>query len=101
MVAGGGPNTSNLLIAPKATRIQARGGVSLDPATLDRLPVHARSQTTRQGQHVETNLLSSAVSALANQGSAFVSGNVIPSASVMLTQACSHMNRSLRRMATS
>ena len=35
-------------------------------------------QTTGQGQHVETNLLSSALSALANQASAFVAGNVIP-----------------------
>ena len=39
--------------------------------------LHQR-QTTGQGQHVETNLLSSALSALANQASAFVAGNVIP-----------------------
>jgi crotonobetainyl-CoA:carnitine CoA-transferase CaiB-like acyl-CoA transferase len=39
--------------------------------------LHQR-QTTGQGQHVETNLLSSALSALANQASAFVAGGVIP-----------------------
>ena len=39
--------------------------------------LHQR-QTTGQGQHVETDLLSSALSALANQASAFVAGNVVP-----------------------
>jgi crotonobetainyl-CoA:carnitine CoA-transferase CaiB-like acyl-CoA transferase len=35
-------------------------------------------ERTGQGQHVETNLLSSALSALANQASAYVAGNVLP-----------------------
>jgi len=39
--------------------------------------LHHRSQTG-QGQHVETNLLSSAMSALVNQTSAYVAGGVVP-----------------------
>lgn len=35
-------------------------------------------QQTGEGQHVETNLLSSALSGLANQSSAFVTGGVVP-----------------------
>jgi crotonobetainyl-CoA:carnitine CoA-transferase CaiB-like acyl-CoA transferase len=39
--------------------------------------VHARSETGR-GQHVEVNLLSSALSGMVNQTSAFVAGGVVP-----------------------
>ena len=39
--------------------------------------LHHRDQTGR-GQHVETNLLSSALSALVNQTSAYVAGGVVP-----------------------
>ena len=39
--------------------------------------VHHRT-ATGQGQHVQTNLLSSALSALVNQTSAFVAGEVVP-----------------------
>jgi crotonobetainyl-CoA:carnitine CoA-transferase CaiB-like acyl-CoA transferase len=40
--------------------------------------LHHRRQTG-QGQHVQTNLLSSALSALVNQASAYVAGDVVPS----------------------
>ncbi|MCW2538371.1 MAG: L-carnitine dehydratase/bile acid-inducible protein [Frankiales bacterium] len=39
--------------------------------------VHHRS-ATGQGQHVETNLLSAALSTLANQASAYVAGDLVP-----------------------
>jgi crotonobetainyl-CoA:carnitine CoA-transferase CaiB-like acyl-CoA transferase len=47
-------------------------------ATIGVLAALNRRQETGQGQHVEVNLLSSALSGLVNQTSAFVAGGVVP-----------------------
>ena len=48
-------------------------------ATIGVLAALNRRQETGRGQHVEVNLLSSALSGLVNQSSAFVAGGVVPS----------------------
>jgi crotonobetainyl-CoA:carnitine CoA-transferase CaiB-like acyl-CoA transferase len=47
-------------------------------ATIGVLAALNRRQETGRGQHVEVNLLSSALSGLVNQSSAFVAGGVVP-----------------------
>ena len=48
-------------------------------ATIGVLAALNRRQETGRGQHVEVNLLSSALSGMVNQSSAFVAGDVVPS----------------------
>ena len=52
---------------------------------------HARRH--RPGQHVEVNLLSSALSGLVNQTSAFVAGGMVPFRMGNATRACSRTSR--------
>ncbi len=47
-------------------------------STIGILSALRRRETTGQGQHVETNLLSTALSALVNQTSAYIAGNFVP-----------------------
>ena len=54
--------------------------------------LHHRHETGR-GQHVEVNLLSSALSGLVNQSSAYVAGGVVPIRMGNATRACSPTSR--------
>ena len=47
-------------------------------STIGILAALRRREVTGEGQHVETNLLSTALSTLVNQTSAYIAGNVIP-----------------------
>jgi crotonobetainyl-CoA:carnitine CoA-transferase CaiB-like acyl-CoA transferase len=47
-------------------------------STIGILSALRRREATGQGQHVETNLLSTALSALVNQTSAYIAGNFVP-----------------------
>ena len=58
--------------------------------------LHKRHETGR-GQHVEVNLLSSALSGLVNHSSAVVAGGVVPYRMGTATRACSRTSLSLRR----
>ena len=54
--------------------------------------LHTRHETGR-GQHVEVNLLSSALSGLVNQSSAYVAGGVVPYRMGNAIRACSRTSR--------
>lgn len=54
-------------------------------------------EATGRGQHVEVNLLSSALAGLVNQSSAYVAGGVVPYRMGTRIRACSRTSRCRRR----
>ena len=67
--AGGPPTKTGVAIVDACTGLYATIGI---------LAALAERQTSGQGQFVEVNLLSSALAALVNQSSAYVSAGVVP-----------------------
>ena len=67
--AGGQPTKTGVAIVDVVTGLHATVGI---------VAALAERETSGRGQFVEVNLLSSALAALVNQSSAFVSGGVVP-----------------------